>query len=196
MSQFSRRAKWLNQLFPPSVAPVVSDPSSRSDDVSLVQQYDGGALSFAEATFPADPSPLGTALAIGEPEIGIRDFLSVIGIVTSTDMIVLPTGLYARIFGVTVLLFAGLVPEHGFLDLRPPTGSGVGDHIALLTQDSGNFGNFRKAQLLNQDIIPPGHQVNWQQINGDAATQMRITISWCVAPVGAIIISSNGNGES
>lgn len=46
MSQFSRRARWLNVLFPQSKAPVVTDPFRRSDEVSLVQPYDGGGFGF------------------------------------------------------------------------------------------------------------------------------------------------------
>jgi len=46
LSQFSRRARWLNALFPASVLPQVSDPTVRSDDVSLIAPYDGGGLGF------------------------------------------------------------------------------------------------------------------------------------------------------
>lgn len=41
MSLFSRRAKWLNTIFPASVLPQTTDPDRVSDDVSLVQPYDG-----------------------------------------------------------------------------------------------------------------------------------------------------------
>jgi len=194
LSQFSRRAKWLNELFPPSVAPVVSDPTRRSDDVSLVQQYDGGALGISPATFPDDPSVLGIALEINEPEMGIREFLTVIGISTITDLLVLPDGLYARIFGATHFLVAGAAPSDVFFDVRPPTGTGVGNHIALFSHVMvGTTG--RISTPLAQDIIPPGHQLNWQQINGSAATQYRLTLNWVVAPIGAIIISTRGQGQ-
>lgn len=46
MVDFSRRARWLNVLFPASSAPQVQDPGVRSNDVSLVQPYDGGGYGF------------------------------------------------------------------------------------------------------------------------------------------------------
>jgi len=46
LSQFSRRARWLNTIFPASVLPQSSDPGIVSDDVSLVSAYDGGGLGF------------------------------------------------------------------------------------------------------------------------------------------------------
>jgi len=46
LSQFSRRAKWLGDLFSASVLPRADDPGVVSDDVSLVQSYDGGGHGF------------------------------------------------------------------------------------------------------------------------------------------------------
>jgi len=46
LSQFSRRARWLNSIFPASVLPQSRDPGVVSDDVSLVSEYDGGGLGF------------------------------------------------------------------------------------------------------------------------------------------------------
>jgi len=49
LSLFSRRARWLNQIFPASVTPTIKDPGSRSDDVSLVQPYDGSGWGIPES---------------------------------------------------------------------------------------------------------------------------------------------------
>jgi len=42
MIPFARSAKWLTELFTPSVVPTTSFPDRYSRDVSLVQPYDGG----------------------------------------------------------------------------------------------------------------------------------------------------------
>ena len=56
MSQFSRRARWLNALFPASVLPQSQDPGVVSDDVSLVQQYDGGGIGFQKVLLFETPA--------------------------------------------------------------------------------------------------------------------------------------------
>jgi len=50
LSQFSRRARWLNQVFPASRAPQTSDPNSVSDDVSLTQPYDGSGWAIPDSS--------------------------------------------------------------------------------------------------------------------------------------------------
>lgn len=173
------------------MVPTTVDPTSLSDDVSLVQQYDGGAVGIAETTFPPDNSTLGIALEIEQPEVAIRHFLSVVGIATVTDMVRLPSGLYARIFGIQTLLSGGASPTVFFMDMRPPTGSGVPDNIQLITEDLGAVPTSRTPLRLTQNLILPGTQINMQQQGGAVGTQVKITMNWIVAPVGAIIINSN-----
>jgi len=150
-------------------------------------------MAIAEATFPDDPSPLGTPLQITEPEVSIRDFLTVIGITSVTDMFALPSGLYARILGLTTILIAGTTPDNFFLEVTAPTGSGVSDHVAILTQNISGVRTDRVPLRVNFDIIPPGMQVNAESLVGVAATQIRVTFLMIVAPVGAIIIGTRGD---
>lgn len=195
MTQFSRRARWLNFIFPQSVSPAQVDPATRSDDVSLVQQYDGGALGFNKPSFPDDPSVLGEPLIITEPEVAIREFLTVVGITTITDMVQMPTGLYARVFAASHKLVAGTKPALTFMELGAPTDSGVSEHRVMFTNGHTNVGNTRKAFRLVTDIIPPGMQLDVINLTGAADTQYRVSLAWVVAPVGAIIISTKGNGD-
>jgi len=193
LSLFSRRARWLQELFPASVAPKVRDPSSVSDDVSLVQQYDGGGVGFPIPTFP--PVTAGPATFTATvPEVGIREFLTTVGIATSTDLILMPTGLYARILSITAVISAGTTPSGFHIDARPPTGSGIGDHIAYITHEMSVLKSVRSALPLATDLILPGHQVNAVQSGGASGTIIRLAFYWIVSPIGAIIISTGGQG--
>lgn len=191
MSQFSRRARWLRQLFTQSVSPAQSDPSVVSDDVSLVQTYDGGGVGISEPTFPPerDGDTLTDALLIDQPEVAIRDYVSRIGITTISDMYLMSPDVYARILMISTQLIAGTTPTQQFFDMRPPSGSGVSEHITLI---SANYAvvpaGVRIPYPLFNDLILPGMQLNWNQLTGAAATQVRITIAWIVAPVGAVIL--------
>lgn len=198
MSQFSRRARWLQQIFTPSVVPTVTDPTIVSDDVSLVQQYDGGALGIAEPSFPAerdgdaDPDPL----VILGPEVAIRDYVSKTGINTVSDMYQMPSGLYARIFAMTTILVAGSSPAQWFVSMQAPTGSGVSNHSILVTPNYNAISGSRIPRAMTTTILPPGMQLNMHVVTGNASTQVRLSILWIVAPIGAIIINSSGYGAS
>jgi len=193
LSQFSRRARWLQRLFPPSVLPGRSDPSIVSDDVSLVQTYDAGGLGL-EPIFP--PERDGDAntdpLIITEPEVAIRDYATKIGITAISDMYQMGPGVYARILGLTVRILAGTTGNQWFLDLTAPTDSGIGNHQSLVTPNLQVMASLPVPIAVWNDIIPSGMQLNCNSLVGSATLQHRITIAWVVAPIGSIIMSSRG----
>ena len=187
MSQFSRRARWLKQLFTPSVSPATQDPTQRSDDVSLVQQYDGGGLAIADTIFPVIHDASGAPLEIREPEISIRDFQSKVGITTVSDLFNLGDDLVARIWAANFTLTAGIGAEINYLTVTAPTGSGVGNHLWVFSNPFNNVtspGDQRR--FIHDPILPPGMQMNFFSTGGDASSSGRLTIAMIVAPVGTV----------
>lgn len=196
MSQFSRRARWLRDLFPASVIPQQVDPNVVSDDVSLVQQYDGGGIGMALATFPTvrDGDVLDVADVIVEPELATREWITRSGINVNTELCVLATGLYARILGVSCIIADGGSPTRFTLVVGAPTGTGLSEHRQNITATIPEIFNQVNALPLAFDIIPPGFQLNASQVGGLAATQIRVDVTWIVAPIGAIIIGTSRSG--
>lgn len=187
MSQFTRRARWLQQLFTPSVAPAVPAPTSLSDDVTLVQQYDGGGLAIAEATFPAIRDASGAPLEIRSPEISIRDYQTKIGITTVSDLFNLGPDLVARIFAANLTLTAGIGAEINYLTVTAPTGSGVGNHLWVFSTPFNNVSSPGDQRRFSHDpILPPGMQLNFFSTGGDASSSGRLTIAMIVAPIGTL----------
>jgi len=196
LSQFSRRARWLAQLFTPSVTPNLVNPTSLSDDVSLVQQYDGGGIGMAEATFPPqrDADVDATPEIITEPEVGTREYITRAGITVNTELAVLASGLYARILGVTCMLDASASPTNFNMTVGAPTSVGLSDHRQNITASVPEIFAVPNAIPLAFDIVPPGFQLNAWTRGGLSGTKVQIDITWIVAPIGAIIIGTRGTG--
>ena len=186
MSQFSRRARWLEALFPPSVAPRAADPTLLSDDVSLVQPYDAGGYGFRKITFPDSVGP--TLVEITEPELSIRDMLTTIGAVTSTDLFHIQENLICRILSASFIRVAGAAVAVFRLKVRAQTGSGVSEHDCMIAPsiDATTLPNSRTHIPLTTPLILPGTQVQLQMNTGDVATQYRVTFYMVVAPLGAV----------
>jgi len=194
LSQFSRRARWLQDLFTPSVAPHGADPSVVSDDVSLVTQYDGGGIGFSKPSFPAqrdgDAVGVGVPLLIESPEVAIRSYLTGSGINVSTDLYVMPTGLYARFLLISTNLNDGITPTKNWFTLDVPTGTPGGGFQANLTNIDILSTSQVTARGLLCSILPPGMMLKFHHRTGDIDTQIRIGVIWIVAPVGSIIINT------
>jgi len=162
LSQFSRRARWLNALFPQSVAPATRDPAQRSDDVSLVQPYDGGGYGY-RISAPVVRTAIQTG-ALG----------GIIIINTSQDEVY-------RIESMDSVMIAGARPtvfiiviDEGSLDSVNISGSilapGVG--ASQLMPD------------LHPTVIGPNMSVNCQWFGGDVLTQLTFGVYGFRAPLG------------
>jgi len=200
LSQFSRRARWLQDIFTPSVAPHQQDPSVVSDDVSLVQQYDGGGIGVVEPSFPAqrdgEAVGAGVPLLIESPEVSIRSYLTAKGININSDMYSLPTGLYARFLLLSTNLNDGTSPSTQNFSINQPTGTPGGGFQANMTHIETVIGNLVTARGLMCNILPPGMMIKAHHTGGNASTQIRVGIVWIVAPVGMIIIDTGTSGNN
>jgi len=167
LSQFSRRARWLNALFPASKSPTTRDPAQRSDDVSLVQQYDGGAWPIPNASswFTLTDSPVGVT--------GVTTILTV-----PDDMVYRYFGMHAFTVIDPVARFQMRVTD----PLVPLSSVSLNQQIITLAAGLGNT-----VPLIDRAIvIPPGLQFQVAHIQGGAATQLRYATYGCLAPVGTV----------
>jgi len=165
LSQFSRRARWLNILFPASVAPTITDPNVRSDDVSLVADYDGGGFGFS------NPSTLCTRSAAQAPSASGGGVL----ITTGLDEIF-------RIMALDVITVAGGSPRVWFIAIDK---EGTGESVAI-TQAFGGPAVGEQDNMRNQTatILGPGMTLTFQWINGDVATVVTFGVYGFRAPLG------------
>lgn len=188
MSQFSRRARWLTQLFTQSVAPAKQDPSQLSDDVSLVQPYDGSGWAIEQTSFPVEFDTVAGPLLITEPFVGIMDFTSKVGITTVSDLFSISNDLVARILQISDLLIGGIGAENTFYFVAPPNDSGVSNHIVMMSGSK----NIVPSQTIRQDralfspIMLPGTQLSYFFTDGDVSSETRISVAMVIAPVGTV----------
>jgi len=167
LSQFSRRARWLNRLFTASVAPQTSDPSSVSDDVSLVQPYDGSGW----------PIPTNTSW--------IQQFDTAVGISVQTDLFTIPEGFVYRLFGASG--FAIIQPSpNGIFFVKdkistPNTAVNISGNI-----DFSLFVGNHRAELNQAIVIPAGLILAFDYTGGAAGTQMRVSIYGALCPEGTV----------
>jgi len=173
LSQFSRRARWLNTLFPASVLPQSQDPGVRSDDVSLVQQYDGGGWGFPR---PDD-------FVVGSP---ILD-----GVTGRHIFFTLPIDEYARLLAVSLAFIGGGGASVVVPDIIDDEGTGNQVFIATPLQVNTGFlgpGGFESFRNLATHI-PPGGQFAAQWTNGGVGTTFTVQAYFCRAPVGTVFNS-------
>lgn len=166
MSQFSRRAKWLNALFPASVLPQASDPGVVSDDVSLVQQYDGGSW----------PIP-----AIEDWFFG--PFISVAGATGSTQIFQVPEDQVLRIFSIHVFtVINNQAPAAPIISPDLTGGVLINDPVITdpVAQGTTCF-------PLNRAIVaPPGSFIRGDHFGGSPTTQLSWSMYGCLAPLGSV----------
>lgn len=164
MTQFSRRAKWLNILFPASSAPQVTDPGDRSDDVSLVQQYTGGGWGFGVRT--------------------VRNQLSGIGATGTMDLVSTGEDEVFYIGAVATLSFADDATQV-VLNIRddsgvPPRVAYIADPQIIIAAATPPIQVFdHKVKIMG----PSSHlRIDWQ--NGQPGFQFNTTTYGILAPLG------------
>lgn len=165
MSLFSRRARWLNALFPASVTPTITDPASRSDDVSLVQPYDGGG-------YPIPPvtnwfTEVTSAVAAG------------------TQLLLLTVGddQLFRILGCGIQRLAGNNYTRAFLQVRVPNAT----FLVQVSNDIGVVDNIEQGiHQLVMPICPAGSQIFMFADGGNASSQFTATLLGVSVPVGTV----------
>lgn len=207
MTQFSRRARWLNTLFPQSVAPASADPAVRSDDVSLVQSYDGGGWGISEAVFPAEQDIVADGpVILTQPEVSIRDFLTLIGIATRSRLFELDENHYARVYAVTRRGIAGTGGDNVHLTISSRSNTGIVNHEPIVTPPENTIATFTLAVPLGFGslgaggnntgpyfcgsgplVVPPNMMLNLQVLGANATTQYRMSLCMMVLPVGASV---------
>lgn len=162
MSQFSRRARWINQLFPQSKAPQVSDPGQLSEDVSLVQPYDGSGWGFQHVTARSSiQTGIGTFVNAFETDDNqIFRFLS-------ADALWHAIGLAPSEMVLIMIDLASLSSVNIAKNVIPP--SGQPQLHEFLTP-----------------IIPPNTRVQFAMIGGDALTQVSWGWQGIMAPLGTV----------
>jgi len=161
MSTFTRPAPWLRQFFTPSRTGF-KEPGKLSDDVSLVQPYDGGG-------WPIDP---------GVNKTG--ELQSVVGASTQTVLFTTEQDEISRLVTVGAILDAGGVPA-GLVHLDHSGGPSVPicEHFTLDTA-------YYRSMPLYAAIVGPMVRVRGFVVGGDASTQ--VTWRWMEyrVPVGTV----------
>jgi len=168
LSQFSRRARWLNQIFRASKAPQVSDPSVVSNDVSLVQPYDGSGWGFMNT---------------GQMMINIQN--SPASAQDTTDIVTMDEFTFGRILGVGVIIAAGVAPTSIKLYLRN-LDNNFATAIGRLWDKPMLPTPMRNPLQIQSPILPPGLTLQGHHDGGDAATLIQYTACVIQVPVGTV----------
>lgn len=167
MSQFSRRARWLNQLFPQSAAPQETDPGIRSDDVSLVQPYDGGGIAFQD---------IGTFC---------RRFVIPTGITDTIDMILNDANTVFRVYALHVQQLLGTDASVAVYIMSPN-----GDSVYVAWQDVLQAST--RAQPFDKQadfkILGPGQTLTAQTLGGGADSSFGVGVYGVSAPLGTVFV--------
>jgi len=158
VSQFTRPASWLRQLFTPSQTSQ-PNPGQLSNDVSLVQPYDGGGY------------PLGGL-------DGIVLITSTVAAALTTTLFTNNSNTIARVLALTAQSIAGTAPVCNFRVFNPTTACVITESLLL----TANFRSFPTTC----PIIMPGHGLSGRYISGNASTQVQYTFHVCFAPVGSV----------
>lgn len=168
MSQFSRRSRWLNALFPASVAPQSSDPGSVSDDVSLVQPYDGSGW----------PIPARNTW--------ITQILSVAGVNTSTVLLLVPPGFVYRLFAASV--FNAVLPTGGAQLVLRDLISVPNVAVALAAEQATGgptHGNVH-FELNTAIVVPEGLTITGEGLTQGAGSVLSWSIYGALCPAGTV----------
>jgi len=167
LSQFSRRARWLNQLFTASRAPQSQDPNSVSDDVSLVQPYDGSGWGIM------DP---------GQTIVNVQSPLGAVGL---TQISAVGRRTIARLLGVGVFHAAGALPTDVKLYLLGQDNN-FSVAIGRLYDKPMLTTPMRNPMQFQSPMMPPGTILQGHHTGGDAATLVQYTALIMQAPVGTV----------
>jgi len=169
LTQFSRRARWLNSLFTSSKAPQISDPGTVSDDVSLVQPYDGSGY------------------GISNPRTWVTQSLTdPAGITGQLDILTVPEDSVYRLFAASGFKVVGVNP-FSFLNVIDLISTpNVACQISPIMQDivapDGQF----SFDIRNPIVLGPGHTLRIDYIGGSASTVMSYSVFGVLAPIGTV----------
>ena len=172
MTQFSRRARWLNTLFPASKAPQVRDPGVVSDDVSLVQQYDAGGYAFQKTDF-FKAFPAQAAGNVDVMETGPDEIIRVLAI--SAHNIVDPKPRNFLLWISTVgALSSGAWGTYG---------NGVYYEVG-----SNIMNNDPTAYTNMPPVLPPSTRIQFSYTTGSVLTEVVVTALFIRAPIGTVFV--------
>ena len=164
MSLFVRPAPWLRQLFTPAHTPQ-PNPGTLSEDVSLVQPYDGSGW------------------AIPNPETTVRSFTAPAGAQGNNTILTMGATDVGRILGISVNLNAGAAPTHANAAVRAPgtnLNCPITDVVVPVT------GIFIGLPHLASSVILPRLQLEGSHIGGDAATILIWRVYIAICPIGTV----------
>jgi len=166
MSQFSRRARWLNQLFPASNAPTIRDPGSRSDDVSLTQPYDGSGWGLIQPT----------------------DFINrqISGIAASGSVILRTVGdnSIVRLLSASYEHTAGVLPTQLCLEVHDPIN--IRSVVISTVATTFAFTAVENPIEILCPIILPGLRIDGTWQGGDASTRGIFGLVAVEVPIGTV----------
>jgi len=161
MSGFVRPANWLRHLFTSSQTGPVN-PTEVSDDVSLIQPYDGGG-------YP-----------LFDPGEWAKDSTSATGAAKTTALFSVPDDKIARILSASIVHTAGVAPDVYFRVETPQFSMGISENLTALAdaEDQG----FQ----IHSPIIGPGHNLVGRHFGGDGSTVIIFRLYLCVVPIGTV----------
>lgn len=159
--KFARRAGWLTELFTPSVTPPTRFPDQYSNDVSLIQPYDGGGWGMinSEAYITQAANVAGAS-----------------GTLTIKD--IAPENIF-RFLSAAVILTAGVAPSV-VLEIFTIDGSRSQSISSLVTPNGARWTTFD----LIPPIIGPNHRIRAPWAGGDAATVITVSLFGPEIPLG------------
>ncbi len=161
MTSFVRPAAWLRQLFIQSRTEHVN-PSRVSDDVSLVQPYDGSGW------------------GIPDPANWAREATSGVGISATTTIYTVPVNRVARILAVGVHWVAGATFNS---HLRVQSGT---DIIAVSNDVTVPITGENIGYDVRTPVMGPGHVLSARHTGGDASSQAVYSLYYVECPIGTV----------
>jgi len=148
------------------VLPQSGDPGSVSDDVSLVQPYDGGAW----------PIPRLEDWFFGP-------FVTPAGASGDTNLLTVPEDSVFRVFAISVFTVVAAVATVNVVVSQLPLVGGVvvSPSIATLASALGPV-----SPDLDPIVVPPGASIRGAHFNGNGTTILSWGMYGCLAPSGSV----------
>lgn len=163
MIPFSRRARWLANLFTPSVTPTTKFPDRYSNDVSLVQPYDAGGW------------------LLESPDNFVRQVTGVVGVSGTVPIVTVPDDSVYRLVTAAVIGLAGVMPNT-FLEVLTNVNS-----MAISGVIVANTSTWVRIPTPVM-VFPPGLVIRGSWDTGDAATQVVFSLYGTTVPQGVTFV--------
>jgi len=160
MSGFVRPADWLRQLFTSSQTGPVN-PTSVSDDVSLVQPYDGGG-------YP-----------LFDPGEWAKQVTSATTAASTTALFTVPETSICRILAASAVNTAGVAPDVHFRVATATASLAISLSKTLPAVEQEGF-------EITCPIVGPGHQITGRHFGGDGSTIVIYRLYLVVVPLGTV----------